>query len=500
MLVARELAAIEKDLHRRIYLADPVRWGQEKLGDQYWSGQRRVLESVRDHRKTAVYTCHQVGKTRIAAAAAGWWLDNHLPGEAFVVTTAPTAYQVRAVLWREINRVHARGKLNGRTNQTEWFMVTAFGKEEQVAIGRKPDEYTQGSFQGIHQKYLLFILDEACGVPLPLWVEGESLIANDFSKILAIGNPDDPSTEFGKVCKPGSDFNVIQIGAFDTPNFTGEQVSPSVKENLIGFQFVESMRRRWARQWEWNETRTNLVPPEGIDPRLVNPFFQSKVLGQFPTNAQANGLIPLQWILAAQQRDLKPFGANEFGVDVGGGGDSSTICHRRGPVARIIFESRNPDTMETCGEVIALLDKCGATKVKVDNIGIGKGLADRGKELKRPFIGVNVGTSPYDDLNEDVETKLEREHQGVAFANLRSQLYWQLRERFEAGLIDLDPEDTDLAAELVELRFKRTSSGKILIESKEDMLKRGVPSPNRADALMLAMGDVPEDEAVEVTW
>lgn len=500
LMVAKEMAAIERDIQRRLYLRDPILWGEEKLADQYWSGQRKVLHSVRDHRKTAVYTCHQVGKTRIAAVAAGWWLDTHLPGEAFVVTTAPTAYQVRAVLWREINRVHARGKLGGRTNQTEWFMVSPFGKEEQVAIGRKPDEYTQGSFQGIHQKYLLFILDEACGVPLPLWVEGESLIANDYSKILAIGNPDDPSTEFGKACKPGSDYNVIQISAFDTPNFTGESIGPDVKDNLIGFRYVEDMRRRWARTWQWNEARNGLVAPEGTDVRLINPFFQSKVLGQFPENANPNGLIPLQWIIAAQHRDLKPFGANEFGVDVGGGGDSSTICHRRGPVARIIFESTNPDTMQTCGEVIALLDQTGAQRAKIDNIGIGKGLVDRGKELKRPFVGVNVGTKPYEDLDEDTEEKIEQDHQGVSFANLRAQLYWQLREKFEAGIIDLDPEDEQLAAELVEIRFKRTSTGKILIESKQQMLDRGVPSPNRADALMLAMGEVPEDEDTDVVW
>jgi hypothetical protein len=492
--VARELAALELDIQRRSFLADPVLWGETKLGDTYWSGQRKILQSLRDHRKTAVYTCHEVGKTRIAAVAAGWWLDNHPAGEAFVVTTAPTAYQVRSVLWREINRVHSRGNLSGRTNQTEWLMVVPGGKEEQVAIGRKPDEYQQGSFQGIHQKYLLFILDEACGVPLQLWVEGESLVANDFSKVLAIGNPDDPTTEFGRICKPGSDYNVIQIGAFDTPNFTGEDVPQSLKDNLIGFRYVEDMRKRWARTWTWSEDRTELLPPVGADPKSTNPFFQSKVLGQFPQHSTENGLIPLQWILEAQQRTLKPFGPNELGVDVGGGGDSSTICHRRGGVYRIVHEDTNPDTMQTTGAVIDVLQKTGATLAKIDMIGIGRGVVDRGKELKQPFVGVNVGTkATYGEDDNTYEAQEERKRLGIGFANLRSQLYWNLRTMFETGTIDIDLLDEQLAAELVEIRYKRRSNGTILIESKEDMLRRGVPSPNRADALMLAASEIQDE-------
>lgn len=201
--VAEEMLACESELQRQYYLARPVEWARDRLGDFLWSGQRRIIESVRDHRKTSVATCHEVGKTRIAAVATGWWLDSFPPGDAYVVTTAPTARQVRAVLWREINRVHARGSLYGRTNQVEWLMVTPLGKEEQVAIGRKPDEYQVGSFQGLHQRYLLFIGDEACGIPLQLLIEAESLIANDNSKMLLIGNPDDPKTEFGRICKPG---------------------------------------------------------------------------------------------------------------------------------------------------------------------------------------------------------------------------------------------------------------------------------------------------------
>lgn len=477
---------MEAEEQRRLWAEDPEVWAQDRLGDTLWSAQRDIANSVRDNRKTAVFTCHQVGKTRIAATVAGWWLDTHKPGEAYVVTTAPTASQVRAVLWREITRVQAKGNLPGRTNQTEWFMINAYGKEEQVAIGRKPDEYQQGSFQGIHQKYLLFILDEACGIPLIIWVEGESLVANDFSKILAIGNPDDPKAEFARACKPNSGYHVINIGAFDTPNFTGEKVPADVKENLIGFRYVEDMRKRWVPFWTWNDTRTALIPPPDSDPRRVNPFFQSKVLGQFPEFMDDMGLIPLGWILEAQRRTLVPSGDNHLGVDVGGGGDSSTGCQRHGGVFRIKWEDTNPDTMHTCGNVVAHLRATGATCAKIDVIGIGRGVVDRGKELGEPFIGVNVGMSPYLEPGMDEEKQRELEEQGIGFMNLRAQLYWNLRTLFETGAIDIDEQDEALAAELVEIRFKRTSTGKIQVESKLEMKTRGVASPNRADAVMLA--------------
>jgi hypothetical protein len=107
-------------------------------------------------------------------------------------------------------------------------------------------------------------------------------------------------------------------------------------------------------------------------------------------------------------------------------------------------------------------------------IGIGRGVVDRGLELELPFIGINVG---------------ERPSEPERFANLRAEYYWKLRERFESGQIVMEEDDEDTAAELVELKYKRLSNGKIEIESKQQMKNRGVPSPNRAEAMMLAFAE-----------
>jgi hypothetical protein len=511
--VLAKLTAIQREVRRRRWLADPVAWATERLGDTVWSKQAEILRSVRDRRKTAVQSCHEIGKSYIASVTVGWFLDVNRPGEAFVVTSAPTAAQVRAILWREIGRVHARGGLRGRVTQTEWHMPGAAGNEELVAFGRKPDDYDPTAFQGIHAPKVLVVFDEACGIPEALFEAADSLIANDAGKALAIGNPDDPETFFREICTPGSGWNCIPVGAFDSPNFTGEPMPQRVLDQLIGKVYVEEKRRKWAPHWFWvNRTGERVevpddgpVPAEAVSvvapedrPKIedTNPLWQSKVCGVFPPNSTEGGLIPLSWIRLAQQRTLKAEGPSELGVDVGGGGDTSTIAHRRGPVVRIVHESNTPDTMETCGHVVAKLKSLRASRAKIDVIGIGRGVVDRGKELTLPFLGINVGGAP--QLKEDPETGEDEEK---LFVNLRAQLWWNVRNLFEQGRIDIDPTDEDLAAELASIRFKRNSNGKIQVESKDDLKKRDLPSPNRADALMLALApDYIEDISWEPVW
>lgn len=516
----QELAFIEAEQLRRAqrarWLKDPELWSKERLGRVLWSGQVRLMASVRDNRRTAAPTCHEVGKSFSAATLAAWWIDCHEPGEAFVVTSAPTNNQVRAILWREIGRAHAAGNLPGHVNQTEWQMTMPAGNVEIVAMGRKPDEFNPTAFQGIHARYVLVIFDEADGIPASLWIAADAVGANDLSKFLAIGNPDNPSSEFAQNCKPGSGWNVVTISAFDSPNLTGEPMPQVVLDQLVGRTYVEERRKRWAPKWYWVDEHgkpcdvsvgRKVVPPvtesytylKALDD--VHPFWCSKVLGIFPNRADAGGLIPLSYIKAAQLRSLEPEGPNELGQDVGAGGDSSTVAHRRGPVVRVLSEDKNPNTMETCGNLIALMRKTGAKKAKVDMIGIGRGVVDRANEVirseKYDFIvcGVNVGegaVAPPTDVDAPDDSE--------GFANLRAQLWWSVRDRFERGEIDIDPDDEDLAAELVEIKYKRTSTGKIQIESKDDAKRRGIPSPNRADAVMLSFAPGGVEEDTSLTW
>lgn len=445
---------------QRPYRNDPVGFVQKRLKEFVWSKQIEILESIRDNRRTAVRSCHGPGKSFIAARAAAWWIETH--NDAFVVTTAPSGPQVKAILWKEIGRCHGKGSLRGRTNQTEWWLKSQYGKEEIVAYGRKPADYDEHAFQGIHANHVLIVIDEACGVPENLWEAADNLMTNENAKILAIGNPDDPVTQFAEVCKPGSGWHVISISAFDTPNFTGEYVPDNIRDLLVSKLYEEEKKRKWGED---------------------NPMYVAKILGEFP-EVSAGGLIQIKWVKEAQLRTLEPIGEIELGVDVGGGLDKNVIYKRQGPVVRLYSKDFNPDTMQSLGNLMKAVKETGATKAKVDAIGIGAGMCDRAKEIAADqkesrntrqtagvIEGVKVSTAAIN--SED-------------FVNLRAEGYWGLRERFQEGQIDLDPDDDDLAAQLVDVRTKPSSTGRTQIESKEQMRTRGKSSPDEADALMLA--------------
>jgi len=439
-----ELRALKQALLAERYRGDPVSWMRERLGEFAWSKQAEIARSVIEHRHTAVRACHDSGKSFIAARAACWWIDVHPPREAFVVTTAPTAAQVRAILWREMHQAHARGGLPGKMNQTEWLM-----DGELVAYGRRPSDFDDAAFQGIHARYVLVILDEASGIPESIWTAAETLIANEGCRLLAIGNPVDPNGDFAKACRPGSGWNVIGISAFETPNFTNEEVPDALRPLLVSPTWVEE-RKGWG---------------EG------SPLWTAKILGEFPDESD-DDLIPLSWVQRARERELAPDGEISLGVDVARAGSSETVIMlRRGPVARCVQARTGQDTMRTAGEVIRALRTHGAEIAKVDEVGVGGGVVDRLREQKIPVVGITGGARPKNPRR---------------FANLRAESYWALRELFELGAIDIDPEDDVLAEQLCSIRHAPDSTGRTRIESKEAMRARGLPSPDRADALALS--------------
>ena len=428
------------------YRADPQAWAADKLGIHLWSKQREIAQSVTEHRRTAVKSAHGTGKSFTAGMLAAHWIDTHPPGEAIVVSTAPTYKQVHAVLWEEIRKQHRAGQLPGRIGQDdEWKIGDVL-----VGMGRKPADHDPHGFQGIHRRYVLVILDEACGIPAPLWDAVEAITTNDDARILAIGNPDDPNTQFGEVCKPGSGWNVLQISSFDTPNLSGEHVPEPLRPLLPSVEWVEDARRRWGEE---------------------SPVYQSKVLGEFP-EAGENTLIPATWIKQAQDRDLDYGWPATLGVDVARFGTDRTVIYRRnGGKVRLYSDRQGDATTATTGLVVHALGETGAGIVHVDGVGVGGGVVDQLREQGRPVADMQAGQAAVESTK---------------FINARAEWYWDLRTRFEDGEVDLDPLDDDLAAQLGAIRFEYDSRGRIKIESKDDMAKRGMPPPAHAGAVMLA--------------
>lgn len=478
--------------HFTIYQNDPVRFVHEVLHEHLWSKQIEILGSVLTNRRTAVKSCHESGKSWLAGRVAAWWGACHPPGDAFVVTSAPTFPQVRAILWREINRAHAKGNLPGYTNQTEWLI-----NDELVAFGRKPEDSSPDAFQGIHALKMLVIFDEAGGIPRALWDAADSLIANEGGKFLVIGNPDDPSTEFASVCQPGSGWNVITINAFSTPNFTGEDIPNSLRPLLIGPTWVDEKQKKWGTS---------------------SPIYISKILGEFPESSE-DALVPTSWVHDAVLREMEPGDPVELGVDIARfGRNESVVISRRGPVARIFGTMRKRDTMEVVGLVVRAIRETGAIRVKIDDAGLGGGVTDRLRELQREgeiprsvqvvpvIVGVTLsGMVPEAEKVERFENVNAVVHgmDVLRFRDVKAQLNWALRERFRTGDIDLD-DDLDLQAQACAIRYLFDSRGRLVIESKEDMEERilkigGISgdsgSPDRWDALVLAFAEVEEESS-----
>lgn len=445
----RYFAFLQKELHR----LDPVAWGHDRLDEVWWSAQKAVAWSVVNNRRTAVKSCHDVGKSFIAARVVAWWIDNHDPGEAFVVTSAPTFQQVRGILWREIGQAHRKGRLAGRVNLTEWFVGPQL-----VGFGRKPSDTDPTAFQGIHAKYVLVVLDEACGIPQSLWDAASTLVTNDHSRILAIGNPDDPQSHFARVCAMDG-WNVIGISALDSPNFTGEEVPTAVRDVLISPTWVEEKRIEWGEN---------------------SPIYTSKVLGEFPEDS-SDGIVPYSW--AASCRTPRPAAGPQaddvqLGVDIGAGGDETVIRERKGMKAGRTWRFRHGDAMRSVGEIVQVILETGATKAAVDVIGVGYGVHGRLVEvcreraIKCEVIGVNVG---------------ERARQPQRFANLKAEIWWEVgRELSRSQGWDLCDVDDQTIAEMTAHRYTFDSSGRIRVESKDDVRARIDRSPDNADALLLA--------------
>jgi len=440
---------------------DPVGWLTERAKAETWSKQREIIESVRDHHNTAVHSCHEVGKSWIAAATAAWWLDTHPVGEARVVTTAPTQAQVQAILWNEINGFHERAGLAGRLNLTEWY----FGNYL-AGLGRKPSEHTPAAFQGLHARYLLVILDEAYGIPKNIWDAASTLAANEHSRILVIGNPDGPG-EFEEVCRPNGGWSVIHIGAKHTPNFTGEKVSQFLKDMLIHPRWVDERAKKWGKD---------------------SALYQSKIEGIFPTGGDPFAVIRYDWLKNCQLLEL-PYGTpREGGVDVGAGGDRTVIRERLGMRAGREHEFIDADPVRTCGEINLTIREWNLERVKVDSTGIGWAVVGALRDASSKhnpsgpcthdaqIVAINFGEGP----TQGYEDK---------YLNKRAEVWWGGRERSRPGVEtwDLSEVDDDVIHELTSPKYEILDRmGKVRIEPKKDIIKRLGFSPDRAEALLLA--------------
>ena len=436
-----------------LFTDDPVGFIRDILDERPWSIQERIALAVRDHPQTAVPSCFGSGKDWIAARLVAWWVATG----GIAVTTADTYRQVRDILWRELRKAHSRGGLPGTIPAVEsrWEIPGS----NAWAVGIKPEDYNPEGLQGIHGARVLVIIDEANGVGADLWEAAKGLVVNERSRLLAIGNPHEPQGPFHEACRSKT-WHVIHISVFDTPNFTREPVPDKAQAELVSPFWLEQRRA------------------EGLE---GTPWWQAKVLGQFPDTA-SNAVIPLAWVEQARTRSYVPDAREWAGLDVARfGSDDSALVEGSGNGPETVTVVHGQDTMQVAGIGKSYLDRRRGT-LAVDVIGVGGGVVDRIREQSPPgsLLPVNVAEQP--------------DHDPDLLLNLRSQLWWDVRKLLDPtsdeplSLIRLSDSDyARLRAELTAPTYRMTSAGKVQIESKEEMRARGLPSPDLADAFCLAL-------------
>ncbi|WP_239405358.1 hypothetical protein [Frankia sp. Cj3] len=449
----------QRSSRQQEYRADPVRWADERLGVHLWSKQREIITSIRDNRKTAVPSAHDCGKSFTAAAAVAYWLDVHPPGEAFVITTAPTFSQVRAILWREIRQLARRlSPPLGRVNQTEWLI-----NDDLVAFGRKPADHDDSGFQGIHNRYVLVVLDEAGGIPEQLWTAADTIATNTHARILAIGNPDDPTSHFARVCDMPS-WNVIRIPADATPAFTGEDVPAALLDVLLSRTWVEEKAQEW-----------------GVD----NPIYISKILARFPVDVSWKAIRASDIAKCRIGRD-EPWPARQLrpvvlGVDIGEGSDMTVVRERRGIQAGREWEARTPEPHQAVDLIGEAVVESGASVVNIDAGGPGWGIAHGLRVWLKDHKarGTRVVPIRFGEGSKEPDK----------YANTRAELWWGVGRLFSQGqswdLSAMDNPDTT-CAQLCDPHWHTGPGDRIVIESKDEIRKRTGRSPDNADALLLA--------------
>jgi phage terminase large subunit len=452
----------------------PTGFSRSVLGHSPWRLQAEIMESVANNRRTAVKSCHASGKTYTSADVVLWWITRF--EDAIAVTTAPTNTQVEQLLWGEI-RNSARGS---HVKYPKILTKELKISEKNYAIGLSTNEAER--FQGFHSGRVLLVLDEAPGVRNEIWQAAQGLMAGGDVRILAIGNPTIIGGPFHAAFTSSRElWKTYTISAFDTPNLqrvslmfkdeSGANVVVGSGKDLLELSEEEldySTRpylctRRWVKEMftEWGPN---------------HPYFQSKVLGEFPTESD-DSLIPLKWLERNRIRDANTPPSSDHlkqlyaGVDVAGPGEAETVLVVRGG-PRVVY-IKGWTHSDPRGELVAALGqfKPNLVRINVDSVGIGWNMYTHLKDqFGKIVFPINVGNRPRDKEK---------------FVNAKAEFYWGLRLRVQAGdLRGLDDERT--IGQLVAIRYKHNARGHIEIESKEDMRDRGVKSPDRAEALMLA--------------
>lgn len=474
------------------YKDDPVLWAEEVVGANLWTKQKEIAYSVRDNQRTAVRAANGVGKSFCASMIAAWFIAVNDPNETIVITTAPSFPQIKTNMFFELSarkrQVDARisdgvidpfyalpGKINTSGNVAEWKLPNG----NQLALGRKPAENEIiTTFQGIHRKNVLFIIDEAGGMPIDMFVAAERMTTNKNAKILAIGNPDRRGSEFYRMFyDPNVEWrwSKMHISAFDSPAFTGEPCPPELLEYLPNQEWVDSNLRSWG----------------GPD----DPRSKISIFGDFP-DSDETVFFSETAMACADDTEIDPDLTKPriIGIDLSMfGSDESQAYLNHDNKIRQVDSWGQLGTKAAVDRIHNLALDQDADYLNIDAGGIGAPIIDLLKTTypsetrKYRIVEMNASAVPPDTRR---------------WVNSRAWWYDRLREDMLMGRVDMEiPRgENTLRKQLTAIQYEiveGAKAGAIKMESKRDMKSRVGYSPDHVDAAVFCHMTPEEIEAAE---
>lgn len=449
---------------QRIYQRDPVVFAQEIVACEPDEWQKDTLRDLADPecRRVSVRSGQGVGKTSVEAIATLWFLSCF--PFARVVATAPTRQQLNDVLWAEIAKWQAKSPLLSvllKWTKTYVYMV---GMEKRwFAVARtatKPE-----NMQGFHEENMLFIVDEASGVAEPIMEAILGTLTGKNNLLLMCGNPTKTSGTFYDSHK---DANVRSL--YRSRRVSSRDVRRTDKENIA------MLERRYGRE-------SNVV--------------RVRVDGEFPLQ-EDDVFIPIALVEQSINTDYTPReipNLVHIGCDVARfGNDKTVIGYKVDEKVTLHKKRQGQDTMKTADDIILLGEQLvrqyklkDPIPVKVDDGGVGGGVVDRLRQVKRlnpqRFWWMEVYPVKF---GERIRHKYYHDTTTYMMAIVKKLLSPFDEETGKPKPVELVlPNDDDLVGQLSGRKYELTEASKIRIESKEAVKKRGLPSPDEADCILL---------------
>lgn len=422
-------------------------WGRGVLtgepGPEKW--QAEFLKDVGGHLRggtkaplyCAVASGHDVGKTALVAWMILWFLSTRPHPQ--VVVTANTKTQLETKTWRELAKWH---NLALNRHWFEWTASKFYLKAHPETWFASAIPWTKErseAFAGTHEKYVMMIFDEASAIDDEIWRVASGAMLEPGAIWLAFGNPTRSVGRF-RECFPGGKF------------------AHRWKHRVIDSREVGRSNKEEIEKW---------IQDYGED----SDFVRVRVKGLFP-RASSTQFIPEDLVDSAMMATpiMGMFNHSPvvMGVDVARyGDDRSIILVRQGGEIKKIRKIHGIDTMQLVGFVIEEINYFNPAAVFVDAVGMGAGVVDRLRQLGYDVIEVNGAEKA---LHEDL------------YHNLRAEMWDSMRTWLKTAYL---PKDDDLKADLIGVEYGFDAKNRIQLEKKEDMKKRGLASPDIADALAL---------------